>query len=244
MAQNIYDNREFYTAYLKLKRSQEGLDGAPEWPILRDMVQDVNLLNVLDLGCGYGWFCRWASKNGAANVHGIDVSQNMLTRASEFESDLLITYENADLEKIDLKESAYQLVYSSLTFHYIKNLDQVFANIQKSLSYSGRLVFSVEHPIYTAPSSPFWQKGTDGREIWPLNSYSNEGLRETNWFIDGVQKYHRTIETYISLLHKNGFTLVNLVEWVPSKKDLEGNPEWAIEKERPAFLLISAKVTN
>ena len=36
---------------------------------------------VLDLGCGMGWFCRWAAENGAASVLGIDLSSNMLDRA-------------------------------------------------------------------------------------------------------------------------------------------------------------------
>ena len=36
-------------------------------------------LRVVDLGCGFGWFCRWAREHGAASVLGLDVSENMLT---------------------------------------------------------------------------------------------------------------------------------------------------------------------
>jgi len=32
MTQNIYDNEEFFAGYSRLRRSVEGLDGAPEWP--------------------------------------------------------------------------------------------------------------------------------------------------------------------------------------------------------------------
>ena len=35
MAQNIYDNAEFFAGYSQLLRSREGLDGMPEWPALR-----------------------------------------------------------------------------------------------------------------------------------------------------------------------------------------------------------------
>jgi 2-polyprenyl-3-methyl-5-hydroxy-6-metoxy-1,4-benzoquinol methylase len=81
MAQNIYDNDEFFAGYSRLARSIEGLDGAPEWPALRAMLPDLRRLRVLDLGCGFGWFCRWARQNGAANVVGIDLSEKMLERA-------------------------------------------------------------------------------------------------------------------------------------------------------------------
>jgi len=41
MAQNIYDDPQFYAAYGQLRRSVEGLDGAPEWPSLRALLPDL-----------------------------------------------------------------------------------------------------------------------------------------------------------------------------------------------------------
>ena len=81
MTQNIYDDPGFFDEYARLERSVHGLDGAPEWPALRALLPDLRGLRVLDLGCGYGWFCRWARESGAARVVGIDVSERMLQRA-------------------------------------------------------------------------------------------------------------------------------------------------------------------
>ena len=64
-----------------LRRSIEGLDGAPEWPALRSMLPNMAGRRVVDLGCGFGWFSRWAAQAGAASVLGIDLSANMLERA-------------------------------------------------------------------------------------------------------------------------------------------------------------------
>src|SRR5436190_23944459 len=75
MTQNIYDNDEFFAGYLRLPRSVAGLEGAPEGPALRAMLPDLHGRTVLDLGCGFGWFCRWAREQGAAYVVGIDVSE-------------------------------------------------------------------------------------------------------------------------------------------------------------------------
>ncbi|MGH7054452.1 MAG: class I SAM-dependent methyltransferase, partial [Stellaceae bacterium] len=81
MTQNIYDDEDFFAGYSRLPRSVHGLDGAPEWPALRALIPDLRDRAVLDLGCGFGWFCRWARQAGAASVLGIDVSEKMLARA-------------------------------------------------------------------------------------------------------------------------------------------------------------------
>jgi 2-polyprenyl-3-methyl-5-hydroxy-6-metoxy-1,4-benzoquinol methylase len=70
MAQNIYDNPAFFEGYAQLPRSVQGLDGAPEWPALKSMLPDLNGKRVIDLGCGYGWFCRVARDLGASAVTG------------------------------------------------------------------------------------------------------------------------------------------------------------------------------
>lgn len=64
-----------------LDRSVKGLDGAPEWPTIQQVLPAMADLRVVDLGCGYGWFCRWARDQGAAQITGLDLSQRMLERA-------------------------------------------------------------------------------------------------------------------------------------------------------------------
>jgi hypothetical protein len=87
------------------------------------------------------------------------------------------------------------------------------------------------------------QEGDAEHKVWPLNSYSEEGWRYTSWLgVKGVKKYHRTVETYVSLLLENGFVLTGLKDWVPSTESVSEHPEWAQERHRPYFLLISAKI--
>ena len=83
MAQNVYDKPEFFTGYSQLGRSLHGLAGAAEWPAIRAMLPDLRDLRVVDLGCGFGWFARWARENGAAHVLGLDLSEKMLARARQ-----------------------------------------------------------------------------------------------------------------------------------------------------------------
>ena len=120
MAQNIYDNPEFFEGYSRLGRSVEGLDGAVEWPALKALLPELCGLRVVDLGCGFGWFCRWARQQGAAAVLGIDVSEKMLARARATTTDAAITYLKADMECAELPEAAFDLAYSSLALHYVR----------------------------------------------------------------------------------------------------------------------------
>src|SRR5216684_8325532 len=116
MAQNIYDKDACFAVYSRLPRSVAGLEGAPEWPALRALLPDLRGRKVLDLGCGYGWFCRWAREAGAAAVLGLDVSEKMLARARAATKDPAITYQQADMESLALPGGSFDLVYSSLAF--------------------------------------------------------------------------------------------------------------------------------
>jgi len=240
MTQNIYDDPDFFDNYSQLGRSKQGLAGAAEWPALRAMLPEMGGLNVVDLGCGYGWFCRWAREAGAATVLGLDVSEKMLERARSSSNDPAVTYARADLEHLDLPQAGFDLAYSSLALHYIDNLRGLLDTVHAALVPGGRLVFSIEHPIFMAPQQPGWSVDADGREHWPLDSYQLEGPRITNWLADGVIKQHRTIGTLLNHLIGAGFTIAHVEEWGPTDADLATRPELAEERERPMMLLVSA----
>jgi ubiquinone/menaquinone biosynthesis C-methylase UbiE len=241
MAQNIYDNEEFFEGYSRLGRSVEGLDGAPEWPSLRVLLPDLQGRSVVDLACGFGWFCRWAREHGAAQVLGFDVSERMLARAQTTTRDPAITYVRADMEHLALSPTSYDLVYSSLALHYIANLDALLTEVFRSLLPGGSLVFSVEHPIFTAPAEPGWSISDTGRRTWPVDGYLEEGPRSTDWLTKGVIKQHRTFATYITLLLRLGFSLSHVEEWGPTDEQIAERPELAEERQRPTLLLLSAK---
>ena len=241
MTQNIYDNPEFFAGYSRLDRSVEGLEGAAEWASLRALLPDLRGLRVVDLGCGFGWFCRWAREQGAAAVLGVDVSEKMLARARETTTDSAITYLRADLEHLELPEVGFDLAYSSLALHYIQDLVGLLGKVHRALIPGGRLIFSAEHPIFTAPTNPGWLVDAAGRKTWPVDSYLCEGPRRTDWLAEGVIKQHRTFGTYLNLLLRLGFALLHVEEWGPTDEQIAAHPSWAEVRQRPMFLLVSAR---
>ncbi len=241
MSQNIYDDPDFFAGYSGLPRSIGGLASAPEWPALRAMLPDVRGLRIVDLGCGFGWFSRWARESGAFRVRGIDVSEKMLERARAATSDDNITYFQADLETMRFRRDCCDLVYSSLVLHYIEDLAALLSKVHTTLVPGGHFVFSIEHPIFMAPRNLAWSRDADGRPIWPLDSYFAEGERTTEWFTPGVVKFHRTMGTTLNALINAGFAIRHVEEFVPSSEQIVAQPELAKERERPMFLLVSAQ---
>lgn len=241
MPQNVYDSPRFFQQYSQLERSTQGLEGAAEWPTMRNLVGDVTQADVLDIGCGYGWFCRWASDAGARSVHGIDVSQKMLERAQSYPPDSKLTYELGDLETVTLRTATYDIVYSSLALHYLPDLQPLFSQVANSLKLGGCFVFSVEHPTMTAPSDATWVQGDDGSVHWRLNDYAKEGLRITNWLGTGdVHKYHHRVETYLTALIESGLGLEVFREsW--DDMDVSCRPDVKESGHRPYFLLVKAR---
>ncbi|WP_459615842.1 class I SAM-dependent methyltransferase [Bordetella sp. 2513F-2] len=241
MAQNIYDNPDFFAGYSQLPRQVHGLQGAPEWPAIRAMLPPLAGRRVADLGCGFGWASRWMRSQGAVSVLGVDLSQNMIGRARADTADPAIEYRIADLETLALPEAAFDLVHSALAFHYVADFRRLARMIHKALVPGGYLVFTIEHPIFMAAAHPHWIADEDGRKTWPVNGYSIEGERRTDWFARGVLKYHRTLGTTLNTLIEAGFVLNRVEEFAPTRDQIERSPELAEELERPMLLLVSAK---
>lgn len=241
MTQNIYDNQAFFDGYAQLSRSQHGLDGAPEWPAIRRILPDLQGKSVVDLGCGYGWFCRSAREQGAANVLGLDVSEKMLAKAREMTADAGIEYRRQDLAQLQLPPESYDLVYSSLTLHYLEDLAALFATVYAALKPGGQFIFTAEHPIYTAPAQQGWLTDGNGQKSWPVNGYQREGQRVSNWLAEGVIKQHRTLGGYINPLAQQGFIIQHLNEWGPSAQQIAATPALDEEQERPMIFILAAR---
>ncbi|NOG68989.1 bifunctional 2-polyprenyl-6-hydroxyphenol methylase/3-demethylubiquinol 3-O-methyltransferase UbiG [Roseicella sp. DB1501] len=240
MPQIIYDDPDFFAAYAGLRRSVEGLDGAPEWPRLRALLPPLAGRAVLDLGCGYGWFARWARAAGAASVLGIDLSAAMLARARAMTGDAGIAYQQEDLETAALPEGAFDLAWSALALHYVADLPGLLGRMRAALRPGGRFVASMEHPVYTAPAHPGWTKDASGQRIWPLEGYAREGRRQVRWLGAEVVKQHRMLGTILAALRGAGLVLDHLEEFAPDAAQIAAEPALEPELDRPMFLLLAA----
>ncbi|GIQ68889.1 class I SAM-dependent methyltransferase [Xylanibacillus composti] len=241
MKQNKYDEHPFFSAYEKMPRSVHGLEGAGEWHAFRSVLPDMRGKQVLDLGCGFGWHCRYAREQQARSVTGVDISANMLGKARELTNDPAISYVQSAIEDVQFPECSFDLVLSSLAFHYIDDFEEVCRKVHQFLEKEGRFVFSVEHPIFTSCSEQDWHYDGQGNRLhWPIDHYQSEGRRDTAFLTPNVIKYHRTVSTYMNTMIHAGFRIDAVIEPMPSDEMLRQHPEMKEELRRPMFLIIAA----
>jgi len=145
---NIYDDPDFHAGYVTLNRQVRGLAGAAEWPVLQTMVPPLSGARVVDLGCGFGWFSRWAVEQGAVSVLGVDVSTRMLERARADTDMAAVTYQQHDLDQLTLAPDSADLVFSSLALHYVKDLLRMLSVASTDIAERPELAQDLHRPWF------------------------------------------------------------------------------------------------
>lgn len=242
MKENRYDDPDFFEKYSRMSRSEKGLAGAGEWPVLQAMLPDFTLKQVLDLGCGYGWHCRYAMENDASSVLGIDLSEKMLNQARKVNQLEGIEYQQCALEDYAYPAEMFDVVISSLTLHYIENLTALFQKVAQTLRRGGEFIFSMEHPVFTAEGSQQWLDQTSaGNPVWPVTRYFLDGRRDSIFLGAAVVKYHHSLTTIVQALLVNDFELEDIREPQPTAALIREVPKMEEELHRPMMIIFKAK---
>lgn len=241
MRENKYDDPDFFENYGQMPRSVGGLNAAGEWHVLQKMLPDFKGKNVLDLGCGFGWHCIYAKEQGAEQVVGVDLSAKMLKVAAEKSKGLEIEYLQQAIEDVEFSNEQFDVVISSLAFHYVEDFQLILQKMNQFLKPGGRLIFSQEHPIFTARAEQDWVRNEKGEILyWPVDQYQEQGIRQTSFLGHTVVKYHRTLENIFNSLIQAGFVIQQVSEPKPSAEAVAAYPEMEAENKRPIFLMVSA----
>ena len=72
---------------------------------------------------------------------GTDISHKMLETAKRKNSDDRITYQCSAMEDLEFPAETFDIVISSLAFHYVKEYEQLMKRIVMWLKQGGELVF-------------------------------------------------------------------------------------------------------
>ncbi len=237
---NEYDNEKFFEEYAKMSRSQEGLSAAGEWHQLKSLFPSLQGKTVLDLGCGYGWHCKFAAEQGATQVLGLDLSQKMIQEAKNRNSSHQIQYRVCGIEEYEYPEKTWDCVISNLALHYIENIEMVFQKVHKTLKPQGIFIFNIEHPVFTAGVGQDWVYSEAQTPLyWPVDNYFKSGKRSTHFLGCDVTKQHHTLTQILMGLLNNGFQLETVEEAQPSEEMLD-IPGMKDELRRPMMLLVKA----
>ena len=217
-------------------------------PAMVDACGDVTGLEVLDLGCGAGYFSRQMAEKGATKVIGVDISPNQLAHARRLEEQerLGIEYIEDDAASViyNLPEASFDLVTACVSLVDMPDPGRVIRGAYRVLQDRGRLVFTNTHPV-TDTKTREWVRDADGNKIaLEIGDYFDESPIVFNW-ISERYKYpfqttgnSYTLESWMRWLINAGFVIEDFIE--PNATD-EAIAEWpGLDDTRiaPTFLIV------
>ena len=182
-----------------------------EMPATLSLLGHVKNKKILDVGCGTGIYAKILNDNGA-KVHGIDISPKMIQLAKSY-------VKNVDLKvgsayRFPYKSNYFDIVVSALVIEHLSDLDKAFREIKRVLKKGGVFVFSLGNPVIDA-SHPVKGKPNSTRNF---ENYFRETIYTHTWGKkDGtkVRYMHRTYETIIRTIIRNGFSIEDYIDAKP-----------------------------
>lgn len=179
------------------------------------LLGDVHGLHVLEIGCGGGQSSIAFAQQGAL-VTGLDLSEAHLRIARQHATQAGVAVQFVHSSASDLTgffDAAWDLVFSTFTFHYLAEPMQCLAECWRVLRPHGRLVFSLDHPMRNC----FFDEDEADTSPYPVRSYFDHA--PMRWRFPGMgtkmESYHYTMGEWVDMLHSSGLHVRRLVEPPP-----------------------------
>ena len=174
-----------------------------ERPAILNLLPPLGGKRVLDAGCGPGFQTKWMVERGAT-VTAVDVSETMITLAKARVGEAAQFVHHDLSQPIHFIENESQdIVLSSLSVHYVLDLQTLFTEYARILKENGRFLFSTGNPIlekeYFKREDYFVTELV--HDVWRVN----EDLME-------VKYYARPLSAITAALAEAGFWIENIVE--------------------------------
>lgn len=109
--------------------------------LMNKLPRDLSGLEVLDLGCGTGYFTELLALRGA-KVTAFDLSEAMLIECQSRCANLSVNYVKGDAERLPFEAHSFDLIFSSLAMQWCTQLDGLMSSLVRVLKPQGQLVYS------------------------------------------------------------------------------------------------------
>ena len=201
-----------------------------ERPSTLALLPSVQGKDILDAGCGNGWYAEWLVLNGG-RVVGVDRSARMVELATKRlgSKARLVQADVSDLRGV-LADASVDIVLSSLVLHYVPDLRRTFLEWARILRPGGTMVFSTHHPV----------RETSVAE----HGYLHAEIVEEPWRWLGMKMryYHRPLRDLTEPMAEAGFVIERICEPTPSAALRARDPKGYDRLCRvPAFIFMRAR---
>jgi 2-polyprenyl-3-methyl-5-hydroxy-6-metoxy-1,4-benzoquinol methylase len=205
--------------------------------VMWESLGNLNGQEVLDVGCGHGWFSQ-AMFEAGAHVIGIDGSNNLLAHARSNNPDIdFIQHELASgLPPLD---RSFDRIIAYMVLMDIPEIGPLVTAVREVLKPGGRFIFTIPHPCFFNYKARYdkeaaqWIKGVHGyltQEVWRIEGFG------------GHNHYHRSLTYYFDQLRMNQLVVTRFYEptHIPGTR-LEDEEFVAFCRNIPIFLLFETQ---
>ena len=203
-----------------------------ERPATMALLPPLEGLDVLDAGCGSGFYTEYAHKAGA-RVVAFDPSGKMVKHAVKRMGDACEIHHCTSSELIEILDGRrFDLILSNLVMHYVVDLDLEFANLSTMLKPGGRIIVSMKHPM-----SQF--------DIIQKFGYRTKKKVIMKWDVGRVVHIQRPLGDITSAIHKAGLIIERLDEPYPEPEMETQDPEgYKLAQYLPFFITFVLRKPN
>ena len=178
------------------------------------VLPDVVGKDVIELGCGTGYFGAWLKRTGAARVVGVDVTPAQLDTARRMEEEFGFGLEfiEANAESIPLPDDSFDLAFSEYGASIWCDPKLWIAEAARLLRAGGELFF-LRGSTLRMLCSP------DGPGISNVLARPQRGLYKLEWPETETEsagvEFHAPTSEMLAILWANGFELLDFRELYP-----------------------------
>lgn len=161
---------------------------------LQDTLQNINIGNCLEIGCGTGKNTAWLIQK-ATTIKAIDLSNNMLEKAKHKIQSNKVQFIQADIneEWNFAKSNQFNLATFSLVLEHIQNLNAIFRKLEPVMCKKGYVYIG---------------------ELHPFKQYSGTKARfETETELHIVTCFNHNISDFTGAAKQYGFEIIEVKEY-------------------------------
>jgi SAM-dependent methyltransferase len=162
--------------------------------------------DVVELGCGTGYFGAWLRRGGARRMVGVDVTPAQLETARRMEEEfgLGVEFVEANAEETGFPDASFDLVVSEYGASIWCDPYRWIPEAARLLRPGGELVFLRNATLAMLCAT---EESTSETLQRP-----QRGLRRIDWSDDETTEFHMGHGEWVRLLRANGFELLDLIE--------------------------------
>ncbi|HRD70980.1 MAG TPA: class I SAM-dependent methyltransferase [Legionella sp.] len=185
-------------------------------------------LNILDLGCGTGWYTEHLTGLGA-EVTAADASSTMINLTQQRVPSCHTVLVDLEESFIHLSQGRFDIIIAPLVIHYIKDWYLLFSRLSQLLKPKGSFIFSTHVP-YTEYM------------LHSLDNYFKKVVITENWEnIGEVKFYHHTLNELTEALYQADFLIERMLEPKPLSELKDVDPKsYNSILTKPWFLFVKA----